>query len=252
WLVRNERLGLGPLTLSSAGGVNLWMGNNDLALNGGYLREAQALVDPTNLGEMEADRAYRRAAIEWTRSHPGRYFALCATRLIRLLGVEPDWWAARYLLPEIVNDRLLRGTGGEKPSPDSHPNGASDRVDRIHAYSDLLLAGIRAVIAPLILLSLVLSFSRWRQHLVVVLPVLSYIVGLTLTYVQIRFRELVDPLLFILLAAFLADTLFGSHELGEWLNRRRKAVLGATLVVISLGVHASGLATSIYRLSPPN
>ncbi|HUW12697.1 MAG TPA: glycosyltransferase family 39 protein [Anaerolineae bacterium] len=252
WLVRNHRLGLGPMTLSTAGGVNLAMGNNDLAVTGGYIREAQATVDTENLTEVEADKAYRKAAIDWIRAHPGRYFALCATRLIRLLGVEPDWWAARYLLPEIVNDRLLRGTGGEKPSPDSHPSGTSARVDRIRAYSKLLLAGIRAVIAPLILLSLVLSFSRWRQHLVVVLPVLSYIVGLTLTYAQIRFRELIDPLLFIPVAAFLADTLFGSHELGELLNRRQKAVVGATLIMITLGVHASGLASSIYRLSPPH
>jgi 4-amino-4-deoxy-L-arabinose transferase-like glycosyltransferase len=240
WIVRNHRLGLGASTLSSTGGINLWMGNNDLAVTGGYIRDAQAIVPTNGLTESQADAAYRREAIAWIRGHPNRYLALSAKRLIRLMGVHPDTWAAKSLPSGITVQDRVPGESGD----------ALARIGRIRGKLDgrLFLGAVRAVLAPLILLSLVLSFSRWRRFSLVLLPALSYMVGLSLTYVQIRFREIMNPLLFIPLAALLSDMMFGSDEVGNWLSRRGKVLAGAVLVAVTLGVHVTGLASSAYRL----
>ncbi len=249
WFVRNQRLDLGYATLSTAGGVNLWMANNELAVTGGYCREAQGLVPTDDLTEFEADRAYARAAYVWIRSNPGRYLSLCGTRLVRLLGVWPDTWAAWHLLrwpmtqdnPEAAHEDTAARAGSEQAPP---------LPANIRRYNQYLLAGVRAIVAPLVLLSLVLSFSRWRDYVVVVLPAGTYVFGLALTYVQIRFRVLADPLLFVPLAGLLSDVVFGTEELGNWLTRSQKKVLSVGLVLATLIVHATGLASGLYRLEP--
>ncbi|GAF82026.1 unnamed protein product, partial [marine sediment metagenome] len=108
WLVRNHLAGFGAGTLSTTGGLNAWMGNNDAAVGRGYSKIAQSALDLSGLGEKERDVAYRDAALTWVRAHPGRYLALCRTRAVRLLGVEPDVWAAKYLVPTRENDAAMR------------------------------------------------------------------------------------------------------------------------------------------------
>jgi 4-amino-4-deoxy-L-arabinose transferase-like glycosyltransferase len=252
WLVRNQRVGLSATTLSTAGGVNAWMGNNDAAVAGGYRRAVQAEVNTNGMGELQKDRAYREAALTWIRGHPLRYFALSGTRLVRLLGAEPDGWAAAYLLPSQTNDRaFVKAYWPAKqgaPEPDRVAQHAGDVLRR----SKLLLMGVRALLAPLILLSAALCLFRWRTHFAVMVPAASYLGGLALIYVQVRFRELVDPLLFIPLAGLLSDLLFGTEELGRRLSRRQKGALSALVVIASLALHGTGLASGMYRLEPPH
>lgn len=242
WVVRNHKLGLGAFTLSSSGGVNLWMGNNDLARTGGYIGEARDVIPTNNLVESQKDAAYRNAAITWILQHPTRYLALSGRRLVRIMGVYPDGWAAKSL-PSVTSAEASTsentGVAVQGPTWTKHTGKINRR---------LFLAAIRAILAPLVILSLVLSFSQWHRYLDIVLPALSYIVGLSLTYVQIRFREILNPLLFIPLAGLTADMLFGSDELGNWLSRRGKILLSAVLVALTVGVHISGLAGNAYRL----
>lgn len=249
WIVRNQRLGLGSLTLSTVGGVNLWMGNNDLATTGGYLGQAQELVPTEGMSDIEADRAYWAAATAWIGSNPGRYLSLCGTRFARLLGVWPDTWAARYLPPWPVPHGSAGSTQAKAESPASSQQAFSSAWES-YPWRRYLLAGVRAVLAPLVLLSLVLSFSRWRDYLIVVLPAAAYIVGLSLTYVQIRFRVLVDPLLFVPVAGLLSDVLFGTQELGSRLTRSQKTFLSMGLVLATFVAHATGVASGLYQLEP--
>lgn len=228
WLVRNHRLGLGPLTLSTAGGLNAWMGNNDEAISGGFIGVRIPELQTGTVGERERERAYWRAAIAWVRSHPVRYLALCRARAVRLLGAEPDRWAALYLTPFSVQGR---------PAPEFY-------------HRKLMLEGFRAIIGPLILLGSILALWRWRDYAIVLLPAYAYIAALSLSYAQTRFRELSDPLLFIPLAALLSDVLFGTEESGGPLSRKGKVVAAVVLVCVNVALHATRLVEMLYRVTP--
>jgi hypothetical protein len=56
----------------------------------------------------------------------------------------------------------------------------------------------------LTLAGVIFSLWRWRTYAVAVLPAASYLLGLSLTYTEVRFRELSDPLLFVPLGGLLA------------------------------------------------
>ncbi len=211
WLIRNQRVGLGPLTISTVGGVNLWMGNNPRAKLGGFCPEAEQYG---SMPEQILDSRYRGAARAWILTHPGRYLALCAIRARRLFGTEPDTWAAKYLWPTRRNDLAFVTTDRYEPIGLEHA--PPDLVNRAHAVElrhAILLQRIRMVVAPLILLALVAAILWWRDYAVVLLPALFYLGGLSLSYVEIRFRELTDPLLFVPLAGLLSMAIFRSTEL---------------------------------------
>jgi hypothetical protein len=64
WLVRSTRLGFG-LTLTTNGGWNLYMGNNDKATKGGHLRLRLPKLPEENAAEY--DRRHAAAALDWIR-----------------------------------------------------------------------------------------------------------------------------------------------------------------------------------------
>lgn len=238
WLVRNHRVGLGAFTLSTSGGVNAWMGNHENAQHGGYSLERPSWVEQGDRTERERDRAYWQEAIGWARAHPRQYLALCVTRAARLLGAEPDRWAAAYLTPSRQRDELMVSQyGAGRP-----PSTTDPRLERALRRDKLILAGLRVIISPLILLAAFMSLRRWRDYAIALLPAFCYLGALSLSYAQMRFRELADPLLFIPLAALLSDLLFGGDELGAGLSRRRKATAALLLVSASLALHATGIA----------
>jgi len=70
-----------------------------------------------------------------------------------------------------------------------------------------------------------------------------------MVYAVARFRRLSDPLLFVPLAGLLSDLLFGTNELGDRPSRRVKVVVAVVLVVASVLLHVSGLATCWYELA---
>jgi 4-amino-4-deoxy-L-arabinose transferase-like glycosyltransferase len=232
WLVRNHLIGLGATTLATAGGMDLWMGNNELAQSGGDCPEARDALVLTGLGERDRDAAYRSAAVTWMRRHPRRYLSLCVRRASRLLGTEADAWAAKYLTPSRQNDLAMAAVyraydSGASASPELEGRGRA-----VQKRNLILLTGWRIIVAPLALFALVLSLIHWRRYGLVAAPSLSYLLGLSLTFAKPRFRELSDPLLFIPLAALLCDMLVGTAELGVRPSRRVKAAVGAALVVV--------------------
>lgn len=225
WLIRNYRAGLGPATLSTAGGENLLMGNNDRARLGGF---QEGVIERRNLPEKVQDGQFRKAALAWILSHPGRYLALSGIRAGRLLGIEPDTWAAKYLVPTRQNDRAFTASflhsweGARSP-----PLALLDRAGHVENRNAEVLKKLRMVLAPLALLALVLSCLHWRNYALILLPALAYLGGLSFTYAEVRFRELVDPLLFILVAGLLADFIFSTAEVWPRPWRQSNAYLSA-------------------------
>ncbi len=242
WVIRNHYV-IGKAALSTNGGVNLLMGNNDLATTGAYCPKAVFSVDQRKL---DRDQVWRSAAFEWIWTHPLRYAELSATRALRLLGVPYDYWAAKYLRPTLENDQVL---SGEVRVGDDRDAVWRSRVLR-RENGDALVY-LRLLSAPLTALALILSFVRWRAFAIAVFPALCYLGGLSATYAQMRFRELSNPLLLIPLAALLSDVLFASTDLGARPSRWTKVLL----VVLVLGIHAylhfSGSTRGWYELTGP-
>jgi 4-amino-4-deoxy-L-arabinose transferase-like glycosyltransferase len=233
WLVRNQLAGVGP-TLSTVGGENLWMGNNDLARLGGF---CEAAVWKQEMLEAAKDRAYRKAARAWILSHPGRYLELSGIRAFRLLGVEPDTWAAKYLVPTPANDLAISASfrqtwlGEKGASPE-----LIARAGEIEVRNANVLKWVRFVVAPLVVVGLVVAGSCWREYGLVLLPALFYLGGLSFTYAEIRFRELMDPLLLVPLAGLLSALVFGTAELAAGPAPPNRLVAG--VVGISRAVSA--------------
>ena len=200
WVERNQRVGLGAV-LSTSGGMNLWMGNNDLARLGGWQRSALTLGD---LPEAERDRAYRQQAITWIRAHPRAYAKLCTTRARRLLGTEPDLMLARHFFPTYEDDRAVVMAYHAQRAGTVVPPEVAVHAAEFQQRNGSWLRAWRYVVAPLTLAGVIFSLWRWRAYAVAVLPAASYLLGLSLTYTEVRFRELSDPLLFVPLGGLLA------------------------------------------------
>ena len=200
WLARNQRMGLGFPVLSTNSGMNLWMGNNDRARTGGW---RPAALDRQHLGEAERNRAYLSAAADWIRCHPRDYLRMCARRAWRLFGTEPDAMLARQFLTTYGDDLAVVGQyranrGGPPLSPDT-----ATRARLVQEHNLAFLWAVRCVVSPLVLIGLLWSARQWRRYSLVVLPALSYLVGLSITYAEPRFRELSDPLLIVPVAGLL-------------------------------------------------
>ena len=247
WLVRNNAVGLGPCTLSTVGGVNLWMGNNDLARTGRYCAEAQW---DSKSGEKQRDDEYRRAALAWIRANPGRYLALCRTRAGMLLGTPPDEWAATWLTPSAEYDHAYLELWKQGSRNEPVDEALVSRANYVLARNTRCLGRFRFVVAPLIILGLVLSVQRWRTYAVVILPALAYLTGLALMFCSPRLRELSNPLLMVPLAALLVDMFTGASELGQRPRRGVKIALALSLVLASALVHAGNLDRNWYSLPP--
>jgi len=249
WLVRNYRLGLGPFTLSTQGGLALWWGNNPETCDGAS--GAPRLGEADQLGERARDHFYRDAVLTWIRDNPGRYLALCGVRAIRFLGKEPDWFAAKFAWPTPDNDLAVRQRYEAATYGKAVPKERIDYAQSIENRHMKYELRLRRAVAPLMLLALVWSLFRWRQFALVNLPALSYFLGLSLTVFVERYRVVSDPLLLILLAALLADILLGTRDLGGGRALRVvKAALAVLLVAASIYAHKTRLDKDWYSLPP--
>ena len=246
WLIRNERAGLGITTLSTSGGINLWLGNNPDAVHGGHMVTDLSAVG----GERARDTYYRTAALDWIRDHPGRYTSLCVTRAARLLGPLPDCWAVDYVWPSAETDELCLAAhraawGGPALSVDEET-----RLREVRRSASHLLGGVRVFFAPLMMLGFALAFVRRGDLAPVLWPATCYALGLSLTFAQLRFRELLEPLMVIPLAALLCDVLLRSTNLGQWPHLLVKRILVVVLVVVSPVVNHNGWLQPLYELQP--
>lgn len=250
WLMRNYRLGMGPFMLSSAGGINLYIGNNDDAVSDGSMKVDVSWPElGKELGEAGTDRWARKRACEWMREHPLRYIDLCRVRALGLLGAKASGYAVIsfshwFMAPEAFEAYVKRRA---KPALATTWR---DQYARLQARTRGLIEWYYALLSPLILVGLCLAVLQWRRFAVIVLPTGLYLLLLSLTFSQPRFRELSDPFLFILAAALVIDILCGTRQMGARPRRAAKCVLVVIGLVVAIVMQVSGISADWYVLSP--
>lgn len=249
WSIRNHRLGMSPLTISTQGGVGLWW---DVRFYGEPGNPSILPKGSEGLSEQERDRLCRDKALEWVRSHPGLYLRLCRSRLVRAFGASPDPFVANWIVPTRENDELivavLELSDAEKKSL---PPAAQKHYANVMWRQSRILWPYGSVMAALVLAGVLMALPRWRAFAFVLLPSLAYLGFLVLTVFIERYREVTNPLMFVPAGALLADILFGTRDLGRWLPRVGKIVLAGGLVGASVYTHSSGLAMPWYRPPAP-
>jgi 4-amino-4-deoxy-L-arabinose transferase-like glycosyltransferase len=244
WLIRNAKLDLG-LTLSSVGGRNLFMGNNDQATQGGFL--AKRLPKIAGENEAEYDSRHMSVAFGWIRSHPGRYARLCQVRLTRLIGSQPDGWAAAYLWPTAANDKLVVDSylTRKTANPDQE---VVKNYYRMNGRHQAFLRFIRDILAPLALLAFFFALARWRFFLPILAPWAGYILGLSLTVSAERYRLPAEPLTFVLIGALLSGLIFKTKEL-HWPKKRLTKLIVVVAVVAAFNIaEQTGLTKNLYKI----
>lgn len=250
WTIRNYRIGLGFMPFTSSGGAGIYIANTDSGLNGEW---GEPSYDCVNIDMTEAERAkaYSEAANKWIRSHLGRYMALCRTRMARLLGAEPDLWAARMLSPTKANDLAMSiffnaAEQGMASTPE-----VTARARAIEAQNTSYLYWMNVLIlCPAGLIAMFLAVLQWRRTGVIVLPLILYLGGLSLTVASMRYRLLSDPLLFMLIAALWCDVFGGQENLGRRPGRGFKIALLVLACHGSVFGHVSGMFARFYALAP--
>lgn len=250
WLIRNYRLGFGPLMLSSVGGTNLYIGNNDGAVSDGSMKVDVSWRElREELGEAGADRWARQQACEWIIAHPWRYAGLCRVRALGLVGAKASGYVVRSLAHWFMAPDAFEAYRKCYSQPEQAKTWGDLRA-RLQARVTRTIEWYYALLSPLILISLVLAAFHWRRCAVALLPVGIYLLALSLTFSQPRFRELSDPLLFVLVAALLVDVCAGTRTMGVRPDRRTKVALVLIGLAIAIAVQASGVSRNWYTLPP--
>lgn len=199
WVVRNDLLGRGPIITSTIG-FNLWMGNHDGA-NGGWDEDAPFAAMPQG-DESQCNRLLTIAAAEWIRAHPGGYLRLCLLRANRLLGFVPDRMVAWWLVPIRHNSELAAAALDPNRAAICSPARLVEAKELLTLHERWLRWG-RLVTAPLSVAALCHMALNRRRYLLLLLPCLSYIAGVTLTFAQPRFAVMLWPLLLPAVAEML-------------------------------------------------
>lgn len=145
WAARNLR-SLGTFSfLSSAGGVDLFIGNNPHATGGwAEWRAALAEMEPAasrpGLGCFEVDALARRAALRWMREQPAATLGMYARKLGLILARED------YLTTFALTGRgLWPPFGGASALPEGHPALAlAPAAQRLMDVAYWLLLGLAA------------------------------------------------------------------------------------------------------------
>lgn len=152
WAVRNLR-SLGTFSfLSSAGGVDLFIGNNPHATGGWMqwrapLAEMEPAAGRPGLGCFEVDALARRAALRWMREQPAAALRLYLRKLGLILARED------YLTTFALTGReLWPPLGGASALPDGHPGlWLAPAAQRLMDVSYWLLLGLAGTAGALVL-----------------------------------------------------------------------------------------------------
>ena len=189
WAVRNTRLQGELVFISTNGGSNLHQGNNPCAAD--YLARGWDVqwirpncmgAPPPDLGETEADRWHRQAALDYLRAHPGDWPRLFGTKFwvlwspaIMPYDLPPD--------PYLINDAVLQFYESRSFQ--------LARVVHLLYFTPLLALGVAGW---------VLAARRKLE----VAPLVAVFAMITLTYVvfhpSTRYRTPADPFVFVLSA----------------------------------------------------
>lgn len=249
WLYRNQRQGLG-LMLSSVGGHNLYIGNSDGAVSDGSRVTQPTLAELLAMyGEAGADRWARNQALGWIAEHPGRYLQLCGVRALGLLATKPSHYTMLAFTHWKISPEAFRAYERRKAKPAAYRPYREEYADATR-WAERLLRWWYAFVSPLMVLGAALAIPHWRRYALLLVPLGAYVVGLTLTFSQPRFRELSDPLFCVFVALLVSDLAFGTQRLGKRPSRRVKAILAAVAVAAWVAFEAAGLWSPLYTLDP--
>ncbi len=248
WSIRNTRLGLSPLTVSTSGGVAVLWDISPHAFPGEGGRIPRRM---RHLPEDERHWACLDAAFGWIRRNPCQYLRMCRARAVRFLGTQPDHWAASYLWPSRENDRAVQTALESARRGESLPSSVRQTYQRNLSRARQCLRRYRIVVVPVMLTGLCLALLRLRSFAYVVLPVLCYTGGLVLTCAIGRYRLLSEVLLFVPMAAVLSDVGFGTNDLGTSPSRRAKTVIVIAVLLLSVFIHATHILEPLQRFPTP-
>jgi 4-amino-4-deoxy-L-arabinose transferase-like glycosyltransferase len=187
WTIRNYVRYHEFIPISTAGGFNFYLGNNDLS-DGSDTNATIQLMQKGPPGDLKAllssaptakakERVYYAYTLNWIKNHPGRFLLLYVKKLANLWRLTPD----------NVSDIL--------------------KSDTVNVFSALILI-------PLYVLSIIgmwLIRRSWRRLLLFYFVLISMSFGLALYITSYRFRIPLDPIL-ILFSAYSLDSLIKSFS----------------------------------------
>jgi 4-amino-4-deoxy-L-arabinose transferase-like glycosyltransferase len=186
WTVRNAVRLHAFVPVSTYGGVNFWLANNERA--DGRFRTAKTDADPfefrwiIRLGEVEQDHAWYGLAFRFIREHPGRALVNWFHDGWLFLSDDDDFIAPSYVLrdsvrPPRLDDRILwlGGVAGLALAigPDRGRRRAGVRGDRVRASAPAVVVGYFVLFFMLFL-----PLARFRHG---VIPFLAVYAGLALS-----------------------------------------------------------------------
>ncbi|MGA9762724.1 MAG: glycosyltransferase family 39 protein [Gaiellaceae bacterium] len=126
WVVRNE-LVMHTSSLSTNGGVTLWLGANPRATGGWINYGKHNWAISSAAAEVKQNNTLTRDAILYDVHHPGRYFSLLGPKFTRLMG----WSTSPLTIVEL-----------EQPGPDpSVPHPARTSTRKLDSAERTLLGG---------------------------------------------------------------------------------------------------------------
>jgi 4-amino-4-deoxy-L-arabinose transferase-like glycosyltransferase len=182
WTLRNALSMDGAVPITTNSGLNLLLGYSEHAgvrtgANVGMIEKYVAEASARHLNEVQADRFFRRSAIDWIEAHPGRAAELYA-------GKNLDYFAPF--------DKLYRGEQSSK------------------AYN--VLAAV-SYLPFLVLFVVRLAFwRRYRPGSFEQLLIAVYVIGAPVAavfFTRVRFRVPADPVLLLVVAGLVAAWLRG-------------------------------------------
>jgi 4-amino-4-deoxy-L-arabinose transferase-like glycosyltransferase len=181
WMVRNTVM-VGEFAPRTAGGIQLRLGNNEIAWKSGTALYTLALYAADSaaegkrlrdLGEAAYDRECRREAIEFIRHNPGRFLGLTALRI-------RNWW--------IGYDSIYTA--------------------HFHGFSNVILPAKRlagSLWLPFFLVGAVLAARRGYPVCPVLAVILLYPLPYYVCFVCVRYRFPIEPLVLIFVAYCLTE-----------------------------------------------
>lgn len=202
WAIRNHAT-LGAFSfLSSAGGVDLLIGNNPRATGGWMpwrpvLEELEPAARDTTVGCFTTDKLAREAALRWMRDNPASTLRLYARKLGQIL------WREDYLLTfSITGTNLWPPLNGASALPAGHPAiAAAPAIQTLLDWSYRVVAAL-AIVGCVLAARDVLRQRPGVSAAVVVLPVAAAYFPLVAAVFlsSSRFRWPAEELLLVLAA----------------------------------------------------
>lgn len=175
WTIRNYIKHGEFILISTAGGENFWLGNNDMAKGNDSAAQSAGLPEEilSQLSESSspktAEEVYWRAGIDWVKKHPKRFLGLYMEKLVNFWRITPDH------ITNIYRQKWLR-------------YGCVAILVPLYFFSIIGMAGNR---------------HRYRDHMILYFVLLSFPLGLSLFVTSFRFRIPLDPVLLLFTASAL-------------------------------------------------